>query len=59
METPEVATIRFEQGTLQQLRRLAHIRSLERNVEVSWASIVREAVEAMLRSNESSNEGEG
>jgi uncharacterized membrane-anchored protein len=41
-------SMRFEDGMLKQLQRLAHLESLRRNEEVSWASLVRDAIRQYL-----------
>jgi hypothetical protein len=48
MDTTEVTSIRLPNGSIQQLRRLAHQVSLARGKDVSWSALVREAVAALL-----------
>jgi hypothetical protein len=42
------SSIRFAEGTLDKLRILAHVRSLETGIHVSWNELVRECVEKHL-----------
>ena len=41
-------TIRFSAGTLEKLRFLAHVRSLEAGRTVTWNALVRDLVETHL-----------
>jgi hypothetical protein len=41
-------SIRFSPGTMEQLKRIAHLRSLETGKTVTWNEIVRELVERHL-----------
>lgn len=41
-------SIRFSPGTMEKLRMLAHLRSLETGKQVSWNQLVRECVETHL-----------
>jgi hypothetical protein len=43
-----VTSIRIDPDTLRQLKRLAHRKSLESDREVSWATMVRQAIEVLL-----------
>jgi hypothetical protein len=48
----QVTSIRIEEDTLRRLKRLAHRRSLECDQEVTWAMMVRQAIERMLSKKE-------
>jgi hypothetical protein len=48
----DTSSIRFSPGTLDRLRVLAHLRSLEAGREVSWNELVRECVEKHLLGGE-------
>jgi hypothetical protein len=54
-------SIRFSPGTLEQLKYLAHLRSLETGRTVTWNGLVRDLVERHLltRETESSSEERG
>jgi predicted DNA-binding protein len=41
-------SIRFSPGTLERLKTLAHLRSLETGKTVTWNALVRECVEKHL-----------
>lgn len=41
-------SIRFDAGTLEELKRIAHVRSLETSKTVTWNALVRECVEKHL-----------
>jgi predicted DNA-binding protein len=49
MQKTEVTTIRLPEGMVRRLRQLAHRLSLKRGKDVTWAALVREALEARLR----------
>jgi hypothetical protein len=48
VERTEVAAFRVPKGTVGRLKMLAHRLSLERGVDVSWCSLLREYVEKNL-----------
>ena len=47
-EATEVAAFRVPRGTVAKLKLLAHHLSLERGKDVTWSSIMREAIEKNL-----------
>jgi hypothetical protein len=48
----QVTSIRIDEDTLRRLKRLAHRESLEGDQEVTWATMVRQAIERMLSKKE-------
>ena len=50
METTktEVMSLRVPTGTVLKIRKLAHEASLQRGREITWYSLVREAIEKQL-----------
>jgi hypothetical protein len=44
----DTSSIRFSPGTLERLRRLAHLKSLETGRTVTWNALVRDLVEKDL-----------
>jgi hypothetical protein len=42
------SSIRFSPGTLEQLRLMAHLRSIETGKTVTWNALVRDCVERYL-----------
>jgi hypothetical protein len=48
----KVTSIRIDLDTLKQLKRLAHRESLEADREVTWATMVRQAIERLLSKKE-------
>jgi hypothetical protein len=51
-------SIRFSPGTLEKLKVIAHLRSLETGRTVTWNGLVRECVERHLLGNETPLRGE-
>lgn len=54
----DTSSIRFSPGTLEQLRFMAHIRSLEAGKQISWNELVRDVVEKQLLGGEMQSRGE-
>jgi hypothetical protein len=52
-------SVRFSPGTLDRLKTLAHLRSLETRRTVTWNGLVRDCVERHLLGGESSGAGAG
>jgi hypothetical protein len=48
----QVTAIRVDPDTLRQLKRLAHRQSLEGDREVTWSTMVRQAIERLLSEQE-------
>ncbi len=47
-----ITSLRLDHETLKQLKRLAHRESLRRDHEVTWTSMVRQAIERLLNQQE-------
>ena len=57
IETTEVASLRVPRGTVARLKMLAHKKSLEKGIDISWSAMVRECLEANLLGQESETSG--